>query len=53
MVPWERPKTHIQRRDALHDCLPRLLGDEESGRTQIEIVYGEEENILYWADQSS
>ncbi len=38
-----QPETHIQRQAALHDCLPRLL----------EIVYGEEKNILYWADQSS
>ncbi len=42
--------THIQRQAALHDCLPKLLGDED---TNIKIVYGEEKNILYWADQSS
>jgi hypothetical protein len=39
---------------ALHDCLPsaqpRLLGD---GDTKTEIMYGEEKNILYEADQSS
>jgi hypothetical protein len=28
-------------------CLPSLLGDGDKG---IELVYGEEKNILYWAD---
>ncbi len=44
-----RPETHIQRQAALYDCLSKLLGDEV---TKIEIVYGEEINILYWSDQS-
>jgi hypothetical protein len=32
---------------AKHGGLPSLLGDGEKG---IEMVYGEEKNILYWAD---
>jgi hypothetical protein len=43
-------ETHIQRQAALHDRLPELLGGRD---TQIELVYGEEQNILYIADQSS
>jgi hypothetical protein len=35
---------------SLSDCQLWMLGDED---TSIEIVYGEEKNILYWADQSS
>jgi hypothetical protein len=30
-----------------HGWLPSLLGD---GDKEIEIVFGEEKNILYWAD---
>jgi hypothetical protein len=42
------PETHIQRQAALHDCLPgcRMLETNK-------IVYGEEKNYLYWADQNS
>ncbi len=36
-----------KRQANLHDCLPSLPGD---GDKWIEIVYGEEKNILYWAD---
>ncbi len=43
-------ETHIQRQAALHNCLPRLLGD---GANKFKKVYGEEKNILYWTDQSS
>jgi hypothetical protein len=40
-------ETHLKRQVTLHDCLPSLLGDMAK---RIEIVYGEEKNILYWAD---
>ncbi len=36
-----------KRQATQHGCLPRLLGDGDEG---IEIVHGEEINILYWAD---
>jgi hypothetical protein len=38
---------HTKRQATQHGCLPSWLGDEDKG---IEIVYGEEKNILYWAD---
>jgi hypothetical protein len=41
------PKTHSKRKATQHGCLPILLGEGDKG---IEIVYGEEKNILYWAD---
>jgi hypothetical protein len=37
-------ETHTKRRATQHGCLPSLLGDGYKG---IEIVYGEETNILY------
>jgi hypothetical protein len=39
--------THNKRQATQHGCLPSLLGDGDKG---IEIVYGKEKNILYWAD---
>ncbi len=44
----QRP--HTKRQATQHGCLPRLLGNGVKG---IEIVYGEDKNILYWADYSS
>jgi hypothetical protein len=41
------PETHIERQATQHGRLPSLLGDGDKGN---EIVYGEEKNILYWAD---
>jgi hypothetical protein len=38
-------ETHNNRQVAQHGCLPSLLGDGDKG---IEMVYGEEKNILYW-----
>jgi hypothetical protein len=38
--------THYKRQATHHGCLPSLLGGGDKG---IEIVYGEEKNILYWA----
>ncbi len=35
---------HNKRQATQHGCLPSLLGDVDKG---IEIVYGEEKNILY------
>jgi hypothetical protein len=40
-------ETHTKRQTTQHGCLPSLLGD---GDKRIEIVYGEENNILNWAD---
>jgi hypothetical protein len=37
-----RAETHTMRQAAQHDCLLRLLGDGD-----IEIMYGEEKQILY------
>jgi hypothetical protein len=41
------PGTHTKRQATRNGCLPSLLGD---GDKEIEKVYGEEKNILYWAD---
>jgi hypothetical protein len=41
------PETYTKRQATQHGCLPSLLGGRYKG---IEIVYGEEKNILYWAD---
>jgi hypothetical protein len=41
-------ETYTNRQATPHGCLPSLLGD--AGDKGIEIVYGEEENILYWAE---
>jgi hypothetical protein len=38
---------HYKRQATQHDCLPSLLDDGDKG---IETVYGEEKNVLYWAD---
>jgi hypothetical protein len=43
------PEAHTKRQATQHGCLPGLLGD---GDNKIEIVYGEEKNILYLADKS-
>jgi hypothetical protein len=40
-------ETHTKRRATQHGCLPSWLGDGFKG---IEIVYGEEKNIFYWAN---
>jgi hypothetical protein len=39
-----KPETHTKRQASQHGCLPSMLSDGEKG---IEIVYGEEKNILY------
>jgi hypothetical protein len=44
---WGMQRPHTKRQANQHGCLPRLLGDGDKG---IEIVYGEEKNVLYWAD---
>jgi hypothetical protein len=44
------PETHTKRQATQHGSLPSLLGGRYKGN---EIVYGEEKNILYWADKSS
>jgi hypothetical protein len=42
---WKDPETHTNRQATMHDdCLPSLLGD---GDKLIEMVYGEEKNVLY------
>ncbi len=41
------PEIHTKRKATQHGCLPNLLGDGDKG---IEIVYGEEEKIFYWAE---
>ncbi len=41
-----RAETHTKRVATQHGCLPSLVGD---GVKRIEIVYGKENNILYWA----
>ncbi len=41
------PETHTKRQATQDNCPPSLLGD---GDKWIEIVYGEEKHILYWAD---
>ncbi len=46
---WDQRHTVRDRRPCT-TALPSLLGD---GDKWIEIVYGEEKNILYWPDQSS
>ncbi len=43
-------ETHTKRQATKHDCLPSLLGD---GDKVIEIVYGEEKNILYLATRAT
>jgi hypothetical protein len=40
------PEIHTKRQATKHGCLPSLLGEGDKG---IEIVHGEEKNILYWA----
>ncbi len=48
---WQgRGRDQDQRQATQHGYLPGLLGD---GDKRIEILYGEEKNILYWADWSS
>ncbi len=42
------PDTHIKRQATRHDCLPRLLGCWDKWK----MVFGEEQNIVYWADYS-
>ncbi len=42
-----RPETQTKIQATQHGCRPSLLADEDKG---IEIVYGEEKNILYWTD---
>jgi hypothetical protein len=42
-----KSETHIKRQATLHNCLSSLLGN---GDELIEIVYGEEKYILFWAD---
>ncbi len=42
--------THTNRQATQHGCLTSLLGDGDKG---IVIVYGDEKNILYWADHGS
>jgi hypothetical protein len=44
------PETLTNRQSTQHGCLPSLLGDRDEG---IEIVYGEEKQILYGVDQGS
>ncbi len=46
-MPASLPETHMKRQATQHGCLPSLLDD---GDTEIEIVNGEEKNILYWAE---
>jgi hypothetical protein len=41
------PETQTKRNATQHGCLPSLLGD---GDKRVEIVYGEENNILYSAN---
>jgi hypothetical protein len=45
---WSYYQRHIgtKRQATQHGCLRSLLGDGYKG---IEILYGEEKNILYWA----
>jgi hypothetical protein len=43
-------ETHIKRQATRHDYLPSLLDDGDKICTVIEVVHGEEKNILYWAD---
>ncbi len=40
------PEAHTKSQATQNVCLPSLLGD---GNREIEIVYSEEKNILYWA----
>ncbi len=40
-------ETHTKRQATQHGCLPSLLGDGDKG---IEIVFGEEKNILNWTN---
>jgi hypothetical protein len=42
-----QPERHVKRQVTQHGSLPSLLGYGDKG---IEIVYGEEKNILYWAE---
>ncbi len=42
-VWYGQPETHTKRQATQHGCLPSMLGDEDK---RIEIVYGEEKNIL-------
>ncbi len=42
-----QPERHTKRHVTQHGSLPSLLGDGDKG---IRIVYGEEKNILYWAE---
>jgi hypothetical protein len=41
-------ETHSKRHATQHHCLPSLLGDKDK---LIGIVYGDENKILYWAEQ--
>jgi hypothetical protein len=43
---YPETRTRTKRLATQQGCLPSLLGDGEKG---IEIAYGEEKNILYWA----
>ncbi len=45
----EPAETQIKSQVTWHNflCLPSMLGE---GDKRIEMVYGEEKNILYWAD---
>jgi hypothetical protein len=45
-----KPDTHTKRQATQHGCLPSLIGDGDRG---IEIVYGEEKYILYWATRAA
>jgi hypothetical protein len=42
-----QPERHAKRQVTQHGSLPSLLDDGDKG---IQIVYGEENNILYWAE---
>jgi hypothetical protein len=46
-IPGTGSETHTKRQATQHGSLTSLLGDVDKG---IEIVYGEEKKILYWAD---
>jgi hypothetical protein len=51
VLSWlSHPQTNTKRQATQHGILPSLLGDRDKG---IVIVYGEETNILYWADKIS
>jgi hypothetical protein len=49
-LPWNaisQPEKHTKRLAIQQGCIPSLLDDGDTGT---EIVYGEDKNILYWAD---